>query len=185
MCKRPFQQGGLLVSVQAVSECWASHGPGVSMALNSTGQLPLLDETRSPSHQDVPVIFDLGHVCSACGRLSRREGVCVVKRDLHTGTLIILPLRRAIGNSNLGRFHVLWQMVDPTRRWHSDYACNFAHADRKDSELCGHTSIDQCRSSGRWINRGHVIMSQCRGWDAPFSLAMVMNMDIPCVSCLD
>jgi hypothetical protein len=58
-----------------------------------------------------------------------------LQRDLHASMLIVLSLRRAIGNSNLGRFHVLWQMADPTRRWHSDYACNFAHADRQDSEL--------------------------------------------------
>ena len=47
--------------------------------------------------------------------------------------MIILPLRRVIGSLAPRAFPRV--LADPTHRWHSDYACNFAHADRKDSKL--------------------------------------------------
>ena len=54
-------------------------------------------------------------------RERRLRVVEVVKRDLHTSVTIILPLRRAIGKSNLGRFHVFWQilLVGGTRTTHA------------------------------------------------------------------
>jgi hypothetical protein len=77
-------------------------------------------------------------------------------RDLHSGMMICLPLRRAIGSIEPRAFPRV--MADPTHWWHSDYACNFARRSQGFRTVARRRmSVDLCRSSGRWINRGHVI----------------------------
>lgn len=99
--------------------------------------------------------FDLGHVIwRARGREVGREGVLSSLRDLHSSMVIFLPLRRAIGKSNLGRFHVSGRSYLQVALGLRMQLCTQIAVQGFKTVADGRTSIYQCRSSGRWINRG-------------------------------
>lgn len=75
-------------------------------------------------------------------------------RDLHSSMVIFLPLRRAIGKSNLGRFHVSGRSYLQVALGLRMQLCTQIAVQGFRTVAHGHISIDQCTSSGRWINRG-------------------------------
>lgn len=96
--------------------------------------------------------------------LLREKGSSVLSsvRDLHSGMVIFLPLRRAIGTSNLGRFHVSGRSYSQVALGLRMQLCTQIAVQGFKTVADGHTSIEQCRSSGRWISRGGAHQSRAR-----------------------